>query len=451
MRRDNAFDHSNGGNQTRRVAGVLGALRQQSFRWLVIGRTAGWLGNSIAPIALAFAVLDLTGSVGDLGIVVGARSIANVALLLVGGVLADRLPRALLLQGSSVVAAITAAVLAASVLLDFASVPLLAGVGMINGAVAAVSFPAAAALTPQTVPESLLRQANAVARMARNVAAIAGAPLGGLLASTAGPGWAMAVTAVVFAAESIGYLRVRGLVEGGPRSRSHPIADLREGWREFISRPWVWIIVVQFMLVNAVVAGGEGVLGPKIADDTFGRTGWGLALAAQTLGALAGGVLAAHWLPRRALAFGTLLTFVDVLPLLVLAISPQLPALLVTMFLMGVSIDLFSVAWDVSLQENVPPDRLARVYSYDALGSFVAIPIGQLSVAPIASQVGNGPTLIGGACVVVIATAAALTSRSVRTLGLRGQGRLDLGSLDTTESYERSSSSRTSSSGTPPV
>jgi predicted MFS family arabinose efflux permease len=283
------------------------------------------------------------------------------------------------------------------------------------------------------VPVTLLQQANAVARMTQNLARISGASLGGFLAALAGPGWAIVVTAVLFAAEAAGYTRVRGISAGEPRPRTHPLADLRDGWREFSSRTWVWVVVAQFMLVNAVLTGTRNVLGPKIADDTFGRTGWGLVLASETLGALAGGALAAHWLPRRALGFGTALITVMALPVLALAVAPQLPVLLVTGFLSGVAVDLFSVAWDLALQQNVPPDRLARVYSYDATGSFVAIPIGQLSIAPIANQVGTGPTLIGGACVIVLATAAALASRSVRTLS-RQTGRLDLGSLATTES-----------------
>jgi MFS family permease len=412
---------------------VVEPLRHKPFRWLVTGRTTGWLANAMAPIALAFAVLDLTGSVTDLGIVVGARSITNVLLLLIGGVLADRMPRALLLQGASVAAALSAAFLATAVLLGFASIPLLVVLGMINGAVAAVSLPAAAALTPQTVPASALQQANAVARMAQNLSIIAGASLGGFLAAVAGPGWAIAVTALLFGAEAAGYTRVRGISGRAPRASSRPLADLREGWHEFSSRTWLWVIAIQFMLVNAAFSGTQNVLGPKIADDTFGRTGWGLMLAAQTLGALAGGLLAAHWLPRRALGFGTALVTVMALPPLTLGVAPRLSLLLVAMLLAGIAVELFAVAWDLSLQQEVPPDRLARVYSYDATGSFVAIPAGQLTAGPIANHVGTGPTLVGGACVIVLATAAALLSRSVRALR-RQTGRLDLGSLATTES-----------------
>lgn len=130
---------------------TLAPLRHADFRWLAAGRTMTYFANSMAPIALSFAVLDLTGSMIDLGVVVGARSVANVAVLLFGGVLADRLPKAVVLQGSSLVAAlIQAAVL--SILAGFASVPLLVVLSVANGVVAAVGLPAASALIPQTVP-----------------------------------------------------------------------------------------------------------------------------------------------------------------------------------------------------------------------------------------------------------------------------------------------------------
>src|SRR5919198_674967 len=185
----------------------MGVLRHARFRWLATGRTTGYLGNTIAPIALSFAVLDLSGSVTDLGVVVGARSLANVVLLLAGGVLADRLPRALLLQGSSLAAAGTTALMALSVLTGFASVPLLAAIGLVNGAVSAIALPASYSITPETVPAEDLQQANALVRIGTNTAAIAGASAGGLLAATAGPGWAMVVIAAVFTAEAACYAR----------------------------------------------------------------------------------------------------------------------------------------------------------------------------------------------------------------------------------------------------
>ncbi|TDV42605.1 MFS transporter [Actinophytocola oryzae] len=392
----------------------MGVLSHARFRWLAAARTTGFLGNAVAPIALSFAVLDLTGSVGDLGFVVGVRAIANVVLLLAGGVLADRLPRALLLQGSSLAAAATAALMAASVVAGFASVPLLAAIGLVNGAVAAVALPASYSITPETVPPEQLQPANALLRIGTNSAAITGASLGGLLVASAGPGWAMAAVAVVFTLEALGYVRVGG--ERVVRPRANPLAELREGWTEFVSRSWVWVVVLQFMIVNAAVVGGAQVLGPVVADETFGRAAWGLSLACQTAGAVVGGILAARWLPRRALLFGVALVTLAAPPLLVLGVVPHLAVLMPAMFLCGLALEQFTIAWDLSLQENVPGDRLARVYSYDMIGSYIAVPVGGLATGPIASAAGTGPTLVGCAVLIVVTTLVALVSRQIRTL-----------------------------------
>jgi Transmembrane secretion effector len=392
----------------------MGVLAHPRFRWLAAARTTGFLGNAAAPLALAFAVLDLTDSVRDLGVVVGARSIASIALLLAGGVLADRLPRAWLLQGSSLAAAASAGLMAASVLGGFASVPLLAAIGLVNGAVSAIALPASYSITPETVPPELLQPANALLRVGTNSAAITGASVGGLLVASAGPGWAMVAVGVVFTIEAFGYARV-----GGTRvvkARTHPLADLREGWSEFVSRQWVWVVVLQFMIVNAAVVGGMQVLGPSVADDTFGRAAWGLTLACQTAGAVVGGVIAARWLPSRAIFYGVALVLLEVPPLLALGLAPHLAVLIPAMFLCGWSMEQFTIAWDLALQENVPGDRLARVYSYDMIGSALAVPVGQLAVGPVAAVAGTGPTLVGCAVLIVVVTLLALLSRDVRSL-----------------------------------
>jgi MFS family permease len=90
--------------------------------------------------------------------------------------------------------------------------------------------------------------------------------------------------------------------------------------------------------------------------------------------------------------------------------------LLIAMFTAGVALEQFVVAWDVSLQENIPPDRLARVYSYDMLGSFIALPAGEIAAGPLAERFGVAVTLTGGAVLVVLTTGAALLCRDVRTL-----------------------------------
>lgn len=224
----------------------------------------------------------------------------------------------------------------------------------------------------------------------------------------------MAVVAGVFAAEAGCWVRVGGVRK--VRARSSPLAELREGWSEFASRSWVWIVVLQFMIVNAAVVGGMHVLGPSVADDTFGRAAWGVALACQTGGALVGGLIAARWLPERALLFGVALIVLFAPPLLVLGLAPHLALLLPAMFLTGWASEQFTIAWDLSLQQNVPGEKLARVYSYDIIGSIVAVPIGQLVVGPVAAAAGTAPTLAGCAVLVVVTTCAALFSGQIRAL-----------------------------------
>ena len=71
----------------------MGALRERNFRRLFIGQSVSALGNALVPVALAFAILDLTHSPADLGYVLGAETAAQVVFLLAGGVIADRLSR----------------------------------------------------------------------------------------------------------------------------------------------------------------------------------------------------------------------------------------------------------------------------------------------------------------------------------------------------------------------
>ena len=399
------------------TADRFGPLRSAPFRWLLAARTTSILGNAVAPIALAFAVLDLTGSAADLGLVVASRSVANVAVLLFGGVIADRLPRDVVLVGTSFAAAVTQGAVAVLVITGSASIPSLVVLSVLNGAVAAVSLPAAGALVPDTVPETQLRPANALLRLGLNGGSILGASAGAGLVAMVGPGWGLAVDAAGFAVAGVLFGRMRlprGAAEAGRTERTSVVADLREGWREFVGRRWVWIVVLQFAVLNAAFVGATSVLGPVVADASFGRAAWGLVVAALSVGLAVGAVVALRWHPRHALGIGVALMVVAAVPVLTLALRPSVPALIVSFAVAGAAVEVFSIAWDQSLQTNVPRDVLARVYSYDAVGSVVAVPFGEALVGPLAHTVGTTPTLLGCAVLIVVATVAAAVTPSVR-------------------------------------
>lgn len=386
------------------------------FRYLFAARFLTVLGNGIAPIALAFAVLDIGGSVSDLGLVVASRSIFNVLFLLLGGVLADRYSRSLVLVSSSVVAAVSQAIVAWSVLDGSATVTSLAILGAMNGAAAGIALPASFALVPQIIPVQRLREANAFIQLSIYGGTVIGASLGGILTSAVGPGWGLAIDALGFAASSPLYLLIRVTPLETRSSQSNILQDLKEGWKEFASRAWVWAVVVQFTIINAAFNGVVMVLGPVVADASFGRTQWGIIIASQSIGLIAGLSLALRWRPRRDLFIGVMLVGLCALPIFMLSQLAATPWLIAAFFAAGVTFGLFGVAWAHSLQTHIPPDKLARVYAYDAIGSFVAIPFGELIAGPLAMHYGSSNVLLVSASAVVLATCGASLVPAIRQL-----------------------------------
>ncbi|GIF74692.1 MFS transporter [Asanoa siamensis] len=398
--------------------GLLAPLRYRPFRYLIAGRTTTMLGNAVAPIALSFAVLDLTGSARDVGLVVGARSLANVVFILFGGVIADRLPRHLVMVGASTLAGLTQAAVAVTVLTGTATIPSLLALSAVNGVAAAFAFPAISAILPQTVPSAVLQQANAINRIGWNSAMIAGASLGGLLVATAGPGWGLAVDASTFLLAGLFFAMVRLPKTDKPAvvERTGIFTEMRLGWSAFASRTWLWAVVAGFCVINAVLAGSVNVLGPVVADATFGRAAWGLILAVETAGMIVGALVAMRVRVGRLLFYGVLWCIGDAVLVLALGVTSVVPVLLLAGFAVGFALEQFAVAWDTTMQEHVPSDLLARVYSYDMLGSILAVPIGQVAAGPLAEHFGVRPTLVGAAALMALATVAMLLSRDVRHL-----------------------------------
>jgi MFS family permease len=382
---------------------------------LFFGRLVSFLGNAMAPVALAFAVLDLTGSAGDLGLVLAARSVPTVGLLLFGGVWADRLPRHVLLVAFSLVAAATQAVAATLLISGAAHVWQLALLEAVNGMAAAFLGPASMSSVPQTIDPHLIQPANALLRLAMNVARVLGAGMAGVVVAGFGAGWGIAFDAATFVAAAAFFARL-----SLPRTALAPtgmLSELRSGWREFRTRTWLWVIVVQFAFVNAAFAGGFEVLGPLVAKrDLGGATAWGLVVAVESAGFMAGGVLALWHRPRRPLLVATYGVLAGVPVLVTLAVVAPVPVILVAAFVAGVGFETFGVQWDTAVQHHVPSEALSRVYAYDAVGSFVFNPIGQSLAGPAMIALGLGGAIGLSAAIILVATLAVLPVRDVRAL-----------------------------------
>jgi Major Facilitator Superfamily len=398
---------------------LRGPFGEREFRLLFLGRTTSFVGNAFANVALAFAVLELTGSKADLGYVLAARSVPQVIFLLAGGIWADRLPRHHVMVGSNLVSGLSQGAVAALLLAGHARIWELAALAALNGTSSAFFFPASTGIIPQTVPRPLLQSANAFLRLGLNSSFIGGAALGGVVVGATSPGVGIAVDAGSFflAAGFTGAMRLPATLR---MEGSSFVAELREGWHEFSSRTWLWAIVAQFGVVNAVEQGSANVLGPAIAKAHLGgATGWGLVLTAQSLGLIAGGLVLLRLRPERLLLAATLGFLLTIPFLLALSIPAALAVVVAAAAVSGIGTEVFGILWDTTLQQEIAQEKLSRVSSYDALGSFVLIPVGLAVAGPVAQAAGTRETILGAAALSLGATLAVLLSRDVRTIRRR--------------------------------
>lgn len=394
-------------------------LRQRNFSLLFFGRCVSFLGNAMAPVALAFGVLDLTGSASALGLVLAARMIPNVLFLLLGGVIADRLPRSIVLVGSNAMSGATQAAVAVLLISGHAHVWHLVVLEAVNGASFALFHPADSAVVPLTVPEGRLQEANGLLGLGRNITLILGAAFAGALVAAFNAGWAIAVDAATFliAAALMSQMRaIKAAAAGG----SSFVADLRAGWREFTSHRWLWTIVAQFSLMLVGFFGAFLVLGPVVAErDLSGASSWAAILGGQSAGLLLGGVMTIRWRPRRPLLVATIAVFGNALPIAALALGLPLAAIICAAVINGVGMEIFGVFWFTALHEHVAPEALSRVSAYDALGSTVLSPVGLVAAGPISELIGVDATLWLGVILIIAPTCAVLFVPEVRSLRSR--------------------------------
>jgi MFS family permease len=390
------------------------ALREREFRLLFSGQLISLLGDAFTSVALAFAVLSI-GNATDLGIVFAARSVPLVTFLLVGGVFADRLPRRIVMLVADVTRMGCQAGTAALILTHTGAVWEIAVIQAVSGAATAFFNPASTGLTPMTVSPDRLQQANALRGISNSAASLVGLGLGGAVVTAAGPGWALVVDAASFAASAffLSLLRLPPHVKLAPQSF---LRDLHEGWHEFSSRTWVWVVVLSASLGNMFTS-FLVVLGAVIAkQDLGGAPAWTEILVGMSLGSLAGGFVALHVRTTRPLLFGSTLVSVIGLPLALLALHAPAWVVAAGGFLAGGGNMVFNSLWETTLQKHVPPAALSRVSAYDWFGSLAFQPLGLAIAGPVAAAVGAPVALWIAAAGTLVVTALCAATPSVRNL-----------------------------------
>jgi predicted MFS family arabinose efflux permease len=271
-------------------------------------------------------------------------------------------------------------------------------------------------LVPDVVDDEHLQPANAYISVASNAGLIVGSAVGGLLVALVGSGFAIMVDAASFLVA--GFLVFTFRHSSKPHSSGESMmSDLTHGWRLFISYKWVVAVVLSFSVAVMVIRGVEEVLGPVLANESYGGpVGWAFVLGAMSVGLLIGAVVASKIHASRPLLFGMIISFAFPIWVLTLAFTAPLWVVAIGALIWGVAIELFMVLWFTALQTHIPREALSRVAAYDAMGSLMFGPIGLALAGPLVAFVGLKTSFLIAAAVMVLALLGGLLSKSLRDL-----------------------------------
>lgn len=396
-----------------RVTSGLDVLRLRDFRLVFGAAVASLLGDGVSPLALTFAVLDLTGSATDLGLVLAARTIGLVGALLVGGVVADRFSRRKVMIAADLIRLAAQGVIGLLLVIGHATVLEIVLSQALVGIATGFFNPASSGLIP-TVSGDWLQQANSLRGMAMAAGNIAGPAIAGVLVAATSPGIALLVDAGSYGASALLLARVRRDVRAA-LSRSF-VAELRDGFAEVRSRTWLWTTIVAASIFNAAGVAFV-VLGAVIAKRQLGGPGgWALILAAEGAGALLGGAALLRLAPRRPLLVATLVGLVPVVPTFLMAIPAPLVWIALAGLMAGVGNMVFNTLWETTLQQHIPEAARSRVSSYDWFGSLALQTLGFALIGPLASAVGASSALYICGGLELLAVASLLGVRDIRRL-----------------------------------
>lgn len=395
-------------------------LRSRKVRTLAAARLTSNVGNGIAPIALAFGVLDLPGATPTtLSIVMFCNLAPIVGFMLIGGVVADRLPRALLVGVGDVVLSGFVVLNGIMFITGTATVFSISVIAFIGGTLTALWWPAMSGLMPDLVEPEDLQQANSIIGIAANSANLAGTVIGGALVAAVGAGPALVVDGLTFLMAGLLVLTLRGSGRRRETGDLSPtmVEDLRHGWREFLRLKWVVAVVAGYSVLQMLFESLVAVLGPVRAKEALGGPRpWSYVLAAWSIGMMVGVVAMLRIHLKRPLVTALTWQLGSVAWFIALGGTTHLPVIMLAAFFCGVGTDVLMVTWQTAMQQNVPPEALSRVNSYDALGSLLFTPLGLLIAGPIAERFGTAHALLAFGAGFAAVLAVVISVPAVRSL-----------------------------------
>ena len=387
-----------------RTPRALRPFTSGQYRLLVVALASSLLSAGAWIVAAAWQVIELGGTPIDLSVVAVGASLGLVAAVLVGGVVADRVPqRRILLVVEVARAAVftVAGVLAATGTIE---VWHLAVLSFVLGVADGFFYPAYSAWLPALLPADQLLAANGVEGVLRPVAQNAAGPaLASLLIAVQGPWLSFLVVAglQVVAVAALAFMRTTAVRRDLDGEGTHPVrqmfVDLRDGFAYLLRTRWLFATLAFSILLVLVVIGPIEVLMPfAVRDQTGGGAGeFALVLAAFGVGGAVGSLLVSSFrLPRRYLTLMILAWGFGCIPLAVIGVTPWLWVMVVATFIVGFLFDAAQVVWGTLLQRRVPPAMLGRVSSLDFFVSLALMPVSMAIAGPVGEWLGLAPAFL---------------------------------------------------------
>ena len=369
-------------------------LRHRDFRLLWTGLVVSLLGDGIFLVAVAWQAYEIDNRPSALAGVGLAASIPQVALLLIGGAVSDRLPRRVVLLVAD--GARAAAVGGLAVLGSFRHLSLweLWVAAFVIGAATAFAAPAFDAFVPELVPQDALLEANGLDQFLRPAALqLLGPALGGLLLAIVGDAGAFGVDALSFVFSACCVVRISkvGSVAASAESGSLWV-DIREGLGYVRSQAWLWGTFLAATFTYLLFLGPTYVLVPYIVKNRLHGSGatLGIVLGLGGLGSLLAAALTAQRgdRGRRPITFMYVAWTGATLLVASYGLVNRQWELAAAVFAVGALEAAGTVVWATLKQRLVPGELLGRVSSIDWFVSTALMPLSYVLTPIVVGFVG---------------------------------------------------------------
>ncbi|MDR1791049.1 MAG: MFS transporter [Propionibacteriaceae bacterium] len=402
---------------------ALQLLRERNFTTLFVARTLALLALAFAPVALAFGVLRLPG--GDevmLSIIMACQLGPNVILMLFGGVIADRMPRAGVIAAGETLNGVCWLGIGLMMYVEITPLWGMCGLAALSGIAGTVVYPALAGIIPDMVKPDQLTQANSWMQGAAATSRLLGVVAAGAVVEFCGAGVALIGTGAAYLVSAVMTATLPKKSTLADRAESM-LKQLKDGWGEFRSREWLWVVVVCWGLMYFFFSGMVGVVGPFIAEKWLGGPLiWSYIMGGEAVGAIIGVVVAMYWRPKHPIFVGMTLSLTMCLPGILMASWSPIWIIVVAAIPMGFGLEIFSVYWMTTMQLEVPQESLAKVAAYDAFGSIVFGPLGLILAGPAIKWLGAHEVMLYSSVVCVVIISLGLLSKGLRTISPNWDG-----------------------------